>query len=198
MEPKIRLPLNSLVRIYAMHTERQIAEISRRMSPSLGYDYYAPLKNAVKYKISGESEDKISWTFKSISNPLAQSYNQSAYDNFVEKFGNKKNIELFSVSKKHKICNGLVEVKVSPNFLISTSSALNVYSIWPIVNPKLDLKMASLHNMIVKEAFSKTHGNYDFKVFDAVNSKTYSSIGNSTPQAFDVFCDTIENIISRV
>lgn len=190
----LTLSLNTFIRYYSLDPSKLVAEVSRRMQTSGGYDYYNILADAVKAKISGASEDEIEYILNRSSNPSEVAHNRAAFERFEEKFGRKRGLGVFERRGHVPLCNGKLVVLVKPLFSIETTRSFDVYNIWATQKPELDRARAGVGVHLMNLAFSRTAPNYNYKVFDAVNGKSYSTVNNTTPQAITTVAQNIVNI----
>ena len=82
-------------------------------------------------------------------------------------------------------------IVVSPQFAIEDSSGFSVFNVWAAQNPKLDRARAGVGVYLMQQAFRRTAPNYDYKMFDAVDGKTYSAVNNTIPQAIQNVARTV-------
>lgn len=190
----ITLSLNTFIRYYSLDPSKLVAEVSRRMQNSGGYDYYSILADAVKAKASGSTEDEIEYILNRSSNPSEVAHNRAAYEKFDEKFGRKRGLEVFERKGRVRMCEGKLVVTVNPLFSIKSARSFDVYSIWATQKPELDRARAGVGVYLMNDAFSRTVPNYDFKMFNAINGKKYSTFNNTTPQAVTAIARNIVNI----
>ncbi len=174
-----------------MPHSRLVGEINRRMQTSGGYQYYAILATAVRAKIDGASNDEIQYILSRPSNPSEVSHNKSAYNVFLEKFGSKNNVQLFNKKGTVSLCEGKLSISVSPLFAIETSKSFDVYNIWATQGSQLNRDSAGVGVHLMKRAFEKTAPNYKYKMFDAVEGKTFGAINKDIPQAIGALSKSI-------
>lgn len=185
-KPFLTLSLNTFVRYYAMDTSKLVAEIYRRMQQSGGYDFYRILNEAIRAKIKGRSDDEIQIILNSSSNINEVSHNKAAYDVFFEKFGKKKGLAEFEKKGQVKLADGQLSVLVSPTFSIENSSGFSVYQVWATQSVVMDRAIAGVAVNLMQRAFQKTAPNYEYKLFDAVEGKQFSTVNNTTQQAVEI------------
>lgn len=190
----ITLSLNTFIRYYSLDPSKLVAEVSRRMQTSGGYDYYNILADAVKAKASGRTEDEIEYILNRSSNPSEVAHNRAAYEKFDEKFGRKRGLSVFERRGRVRLCDGRLIVVVNPLFSIETARSFDVYNIWATQKPELDRARAGVGVHLMREAFSRTAPNYNYKLFNAVDGKSYSAVNNTTPQAITTIAQNIVNI----
>lgn len=179
--PLLSFSLNAFVRIYAMDPSRQVAEVARRMQQAGGgYDYYRNLNSAIHAHINGKSHDEIEYILNNSAKPDEISYNKSAFQRFLEKFGSKKKISIFEKRGTVKLADGQVAVKVTPSFMVESAGVMSVYHIWASQNPKIDKLKANIACFLMQDAFQKTAPNYHYKFFDTIDAKVYSGFSNTT------------------
>jgi len=192
--PILTLSLNTFIRYYSVDHSKLIGEVSRRMQQSGGYDFYRLLSEAIKAKIRGATDDEIRFILGGTSNPSEASYNKAAYDMFMSKYGKKRGLTDFEKKGKVKLCDGELVIVVSPQFAIDDSSGFSVFNVWAAQNPKLDRARAGVGVYLMQQAFQKTAPNYDYKMFDAVDGKTYSAVNNTIPQAIQNVARTVVDL----
>ena len=164
------------------------------MQQSGGYDFYRLLNEAVKARIRGATDDEISFILGDARNPSEESYNKSAYDIFLSKYGRKRGLTDFEKKERVKLCDGELIILVSPQFAIEASSGFSVVNIWAAQNPELDRARAGVGVYLMQQAFRKTAPNYEYKMFDAVEGKTYSAVNNTIPQAIHNVARTVVSL----
>lgn len=191
--PILTVSLNTFVRYYAMDTSKLVGEINRRMQQSGGYDFYRSLTDAIRAKIRGATEDEIQSILNNSSNLSEVSYNKAAYSIFVSKYGSKRGLAEFDKKGHVKLSNGELVVSVAPTFSVETSTELSVFHIWAAQNPTMDRARASVAVYLMGAAFKRSAPNYSYKLFDAVEGKTYSAMNNATAQAVEIVA---KNIVS--
>jgi len=191
-KPIITLSLNTFIRYYSLDRSKLVAEVSRRMQSSGGYDYYSILADAVKAKASGATEDEIEYFLNRSSNPSEVAHNRAAYEKFDEKFGRKRGLSVFDRKGRVRLCDGRLLVVVKPLFSIESARGFDVYNIWATQKPELDRARAGVGVHLMDIAFSRTAPNYNYKMFNAVDGKSYSTVNNTTPQAITT---TAQNIV---
>lgn len=187
----LSISVNTFIRYYCLDMSKLITEISRRMQGVSGYNYYGMLNDSVRARANGASSDEIKFILNRSPNVSENFNNGSAFKKFEEKFGNKKNISAFDRSGKVKLCSGQLVVSVSPQFSIESSRGFSVYNIWALQTPDLDRGRAAIGVYLMQQAFIRTLPNYTYRMFSAKDGKTYSTIGNTTPQAVNEFSETI-------
>lgn len=197
MPPLLSLSLNSFVRIYAMDPARQISEVLRRVQQSSGYDFYRTLNLAIAAHINSKSQDEIAYILNNASRPDEISYNKAAFDSFDKKFGSKKKLTRFEKKGSVKLADGKIVINVSPSFMVETSASMDVYHIWAIQNPKMDKSKANCACYLMEQAFKKSAPNYQYKLFDATSSKTYSGSSNTTGLAVSSVADNMAKWIEN-
>ncbi|WP_425080054.1 hypothetical protein [Ruegeria denitrificans] len=190
----LTLSLNTFIRYYSLDPSKLVAEVSRRMQSSGGYDYYNILADAVRAKASGATEDEIEYILNRSSNPSEIAHNRAAYEMFDEKFGRKRGLGVFERKGRVRMCDGRLVVLVNPLFSIESSRSFDVYNIWATQKPELDRARAGVGVHLMNVAFSRTAPNYNYKMFNAVDGKTYSTVNNTTPQAITTIAQNIVNI----
>lgn len=184
-KPLLSLTLNSFVRLYCMDTTRQIAEVSRRMQQTGGYDYYRNLTLAIEAHIDGRSTDEIEYILNSSSKPDEVSYNRAAFNAFLNKFGKKRKISLFKRKASFYPHGRDIEIRVAPTFMVETPKSLDVYHIWATQTPRIDKSKANVACYILEAAFKKTAQNYRYKFFDATTERIYSGSSNTAALAVE-------------
>lgn len=189
--PILKLSLNTFIRYYSIDHSKLIGEVSRRMQQSGGYDFYRLLSEAIKAKIRSATDDEIRFILGSSSNPSEENYNRAAYEMFLSKYGRKRGLTDFRKKGRVKLCDGELEIFVSPQFAIESSSGLSVFNVWAAQNPELDRARAGVGIYLMQQAFRKTAPNYDYKMFNAVDGKTYSAVNNTIPQAIQNVARTV-------
>ncbi len=192
--PIIRLSLNTFIRYYSIDPSKLVGEISRRMQSVGGYDYYNTLADAVCAKASGATQDEIEYILGRSSNPSEVAHNKAAYEAFECKFGKKKGLGVFEKKDEVKMCGGQLLILVNPLFYIETAKSFEVYNIWATQKPTLDRARAGVGVHLMKEAFRKSAPNYQYKMFDAVDGKTYSAVNNTIPQAVESVARSIVDL----
>ncbi|MDE4276606.1 hypothetical protein PXK58_20025 [Phaeobacter gallaeciensis] len=190
----LTINVNTFIRYYSIDPSKLVGEVSRRMQQPGGYDYYRLLSDAIKAKIENASDDEIQLILSGSSNPSEVSYNRSAYEVFVSKFGKKKNISIFEKKGQVKLLDGELVIVASPAFSHQTANEFSVYNIWAAQNPPLDRARAAVGVYLLQQAFKKSVPNYQYKVFDAVTGKTYGAVNNATAQAVGQVAKTIIDI----
>lgn len=192
--PILTLSLNTFIRYYSIDHSKLIGEVSRRMQQSGGYDFYRLLGEAIKAKIRCATDDEIRFILGGSSNPSEENYNKAAYDMFLSKYGTKRGLTGFGKKGRVKLCDGELEISVSPQFAIETSSGFSVFNVWAAQNPELDRARAGVGVYLMQQAFRKTAPNYDYKMFNAVDGKTYSAVNNTIPQAIQNVARTVVSL----
>jgi hypothetical protein len=192
--PILTLSLNTFIRYYSIDHSKMIGEVSRRMQQSGGYDFYRLLNEAIKAKIRGATDDETRFILGGTSNPSEESYNKAAFDMFMSKYGKKRGLTDFDKKGRVKLCDGELVILVSPQFAIEAASGFSVFNVWAAQNPELDRTRASVGVYLMQQAFRKTAPNYDYKMFNAVDGKTYSAINNTIPQAIQNVAQTVVNL----
>ncbi|AKI03200.1 hypothetical protein IMCC20628_04530 [Hoeflea sp. IMCC20628] len=187
----LTLSLNTFIRYYSLDPSKLVGEISRRMQKSGGYDFYGMLSDAIRAKIRGATEDEIQFILGRSNNPSEVSYNRTAFDVFMSKFGKKRGLAIFEKKGRIKLCDGELIILASPLFSIESSSGFSVYNVWATQNPALDRVRAGVGVHLLNKAFQKSAPNYDYKMFDAVEGKVFSTVGNTIPRAIDTVAKTI-------
>ena len=92
------------------------------------------------------------------------------------------------------MCGGSLTIVANPLFSIETARGFDVYNIWATQKPDLDRARAGVGVYLMKRAFSRTAPNYNYRMFNAVDGKSYSTINNATPQAVNTVAQTIVDI----
>ncbi|WP_425645893.1 hypothetical protein [Agrobacterium leguminum] len=174
-----------------MDTARQIAEVARRMQPSAGYNFYRSLNMAIQAHIDQKSQDEIDYILNKSSSPGEVSYNKSAFNKFIERFGKKKKIYSFEKKGSFSLASGKLLIRVSPQFMVENAGVMTVYHVWTMQNPQMDKARASCACYILQEAFKKTAPNYEYKLFDAVSGKVYSGTNNTAALAVESVAENI-------
>lgn len=192
--PILTLSLNTFIRYYSIDHSKLIGEVSRRMQQSGGYDFYRLLSEAIKAKMRGATDDEVRFILGGTSNPSEESYNKAAYDMFMSKYGKKRGLTDFDKKGRVKLCDGELVIVASPQFAIEASSGFSVFNVWAAQNPKLDRARAGVGVYLMQQAFRTTAPNYDYKMFDAVDGKTYSAVNNTIPQAIHNVAKTVVNL----
>ena len=192
--PVLTLSLNTFIRYYSIDHSKLIGEVSRRMLQSGGYDFYRLLTEAIKAKIRGATEDEIRFILGGTTNPSEESYNKSAYEVFMSKYGKKRGLTDFDKKGRVNLCNGELVVLVSPQFAIEATSGFSVFGVWAAQNPVLDRARAGVGVYLMQQAFRRTAPNYDYKIFDAVSGRTFSKVNNTIPQAIQNVARTIVSL----
>ena len=190
----ITLSLNTFIRYYSLDPSKLVAEVSRRMQSSGGYDYYNILADAVRAKTSGATEDEIEYILNRSSNPSEVAHNRAAYEMFNERFGRKRGLSAFDKTGRLRFCDGKLMIVVKPLFSIESARSFDVYNIWATQKPELDRARAGVGVHLMNVAFSRTAPNFDYKMFNAVDGKTYSTVNNTVPQAISTIAENIVNI----
>ena len=190
----LTLNLNTFIRYYSLDPAKLVAEVSRRMQSSGGYDYYNILADAVRAKASGKTEDEIEYILNRSSNPSEVAHNRAAYVMFDEKFGRKRGLSVFERKGRVRMCDGRLIILVNPLFSIEWSASLISYNIWAAQKPEPNRARAGVGVHLMNVAFSRTAPNYNYKMFNAVDGKTYSTVNNTTPQAISTIAQNIVNI----
>lgn len=185
-KPFLTLSLNTFVRYYAMDTSKLVAEVYRRMQQAGGYDFYRILNEAIRAKIKRRSDDEILSILNSSSNVNEVSHNRAAYEVFVEKFGKKKGLSEFEKKGQVKLADGQLQILVAPTFSVENASGLTVYHVWATQSIAIDRAIAGVSVHLMQRAFQKTAPNYEYKLFDAVEGKQYSTVNNTTQQAVEI------------
>ncbi len=168
-----------------MDHSKLVGEIDRRMQQTGGYDFYKILADAIRAKIRGATEDEIQFILGRSNNPSEVSYNKAAYEMFLSTFGRKKGLSEFHKKGKIKLCKGELLVTTAPLFSVEASTGFTVYNIWATQTPNLDRARAGVGVHLMKRAFRTSAPNYDYKVFDAVEGRIYTTVNNTIPQAVD-------------
>lgn len=192
--PILTLSLNTFIRYYSIDHSKLIGEVSRRMQQSGGYDFYRLLGEAIKAKIRCATDDEIRFILGGSSNPSEENYNKAAYDMFLSKYGAKRGLTDFGKKGRVKLCDGELEISVSPQFAIESSSGFSVFNVWAAQNPELDRARAGVGVYLMQQAFRKAAPNYDYKIFNAVDGKTYSAVNNTIPQAIQNVARTVVSL----
>ncbi|MEH6476268.1 MAG: hypothetical protein V7727_11295 [Sneathiella sp.] len=190
----LTLSLNTFIRYYSMDRSRLVGEIDRRMQQSGGYDFYKILADAVRAKIRGATDDEIQFILGRSSNPSEVSYNKAAFEAFLLKFGKKKGLSEFDKKGKVRLCDGELVVTTAPLFSVEASTGFSVYNIWATQTTTLDRARAGVGVYLMQRAFSKSAPNYDYKMFDAVERRTYGTANNAIPKAIDSFARSIVDL----
>ena len=190
----LTLSLNTFIRYYSLDPSKLVAEVSRRIQSSRGYDYYNILADAVIAKASSATEDEIEYILNRSSNPSEVAHNRAAYEMFVEKFSRKRGLGVFQRKGRVRMCEGRLVITVNPLFSIETARSFDVYNIWATQKPELDRARAGVGVHLMNVAFSRAAPNYKYKMFNAVDGKTYSAVNNTTPQAISTIARNIVNI----
>lgn len=190
----ITLSLNTFIRYYSLDPSKLVAEVSRRMQSSGGYDYYNILADAVRARASGATDDEIEYILNRSSNLSEVAHNRAAFEKFDEKFGRKRGLSVFEQKGRVRMCDGRLAITVNPLFSIESSRGFEVYNIWATQKPELDRARSAVGVHLMNIAFSRTAPNYDYKMFNAVDGKTYSTVNNTTPQATSAIAQNIVNI----
>jgi len=190
----ITLSLNTFIRYYSLDPSKLVAEVSRRMQSSGGYDYYNTLADAVRAKASGATQDEIEYILNRSSNPSEVAHNRAAYERFDEKFGRKRGLGAFKRKGRVRMCNGRLVILVNPLFSIESARSFDVYNVWAAQKPEIDRARAGVGVHLMNVAFSRTVPNYNYKLFNAVDGKSYSTVNNTTPQAIAAIAQNIVNI----
>jgi hypothetical protein len=162
---------------------KQMAEISRRIHQTgNGYDFYKSLTLAIRAYIENKTRDEIDLILNSPVNPAESNLNRLAFESFERKFGKKKSkMSLFEKRQRLFLADRRISVTVSPTFTIETASGFEVYHVWATQNPQVNKHMGGMACYICKEAFRKSSSsNYDFKFFDSVGEKVFSTFYNNT------------------
>ena len=190
----LTLSLNTFIRYYSMDTSKLVAEVSRRVQSSGGYDYYNILADAVRAKASGATGDEIEYILNRSSNPSEAAHNRAAYEIFDAKFGRKRGLGVFERKGRVRMCSGQLIILVNPLFSIESTRSFDVYNIWATQKPDLDRARAGVGVHLMNVAFSRSAPNYNYKMFSAVNGKSYATVNNTTPQAITAIAQTIVDI----
>ncbi|GAB2207497.1 hypothetical protein ROS1_43140 [Roseibium sp. ROS1] len=190
----ITLSLNTFIRYYSLDPSKLVAEVNRRMQSSGGYDFYNILADAVRAKASGATQDEIEYILNRSSNPSEVAHNRAAYERFEEKFGRKRGLAVFERQGRVRMCDGRLVILVNPLFSIESARSFDVYNVWATQKPELDRARAGVGVHLMKVAFRRSAPNYSYKLFNAVDGKTYSTVNNTTPQAIDAIAQNIVNI----
>jgi hypothetical protein len=164
------------------------------MQSSGGYDYYNILADAVRAKALGKTEDEIDYILNRSSNPSEIAHNRAAYLMFDEKFGRKRGLSVFEKKGRVRMCDGRLIILVNPLFSIASTRSFDVYNIWAAQKPELNRARAGVGVHLMNVAFSRTAPNYNYKMFNAVDGKAYSTVNNTTPQAISAIAQNIVNI----
>lgn len=196
--PVLTLSLNTFIRFYSIDHSKLIGEVSRRMQQSGGYDFYRLLSEAIKAKIRCATDDEIRFILGGTSNPSEENYNKAAYEVFLLKYGRKRGLTDFGKKGRIRLCDGDLEIVVSPQFAIETSSGFSVFNVWAAQNPELDRARAGVGVYLMQQAFRKVAPNYDYKMFNAVDGKTYAVVNNTTPQAIQNVARTVVSLAKDV
>jgi len=96
------------------------------------------------------------------------------------------------------MCEGQLVILVNPLFSVVSARSFDVYNIWATQKPELDRARAGVGVHLMNRAFSRTLPNYDYKMFNAIDGKTYSTVNNTTPQAINLTAENIVNIAMNV
>ena len=132
----LTLNLNTFIRYYSLDPSKLVAEVSRRMQSSGGYDYYNILADAVRAKALGKTEDEIDYILNRSSNPSEIAHNRAAYLMFDEKFGRKRGLSVFEKKGRVRMCDGRLIILVNPLFSIASTRSFDVYNIWAAQKPE--------------------------------------------------------------
>lgn len=196
--PVLTLSLNTFIRFYSIDHSKLIGEVSRRMQQSGGYDFYRLLSEAIKAKIRSATDDEIRFILGGTSNPSEENYNKAAYEVFLLKYGRKRGLTDFGKKGRIRLCDGDLEIVVSPQFAIETSSGFSVFNVWAAQNPELDRARAGVGVYLMQQAFRKVAPNYDYKMFNAVDGKTYAVVNNTTPQAIQNVARSVVSLAKNI
>jgi hypothetical protein len=164
------------------------------MQSSGGYDFYNILADAVRAKASGSTDDEIEFILNRSSNLSEAAHNRAAYERFDTKFGRKRGLDVFERKGRIRMCDGKVLIVVKPLFSIESTRGFEVYNIWATQKPELDRARAGVGVHLMNVAFSRSAPNYDYKMFNAVDGKTYATVNNTIPQAISSVAQDIVNI----
>lgn len=186
------MTLNSFLRVYSLDASRQIAEISKRMQQSGGYDYYRISNEAIRSKVNGGSLDEINYLLNSSSNPSEISHNKAAFEVFDAKFGTKRGLEVFRERKNYSMIDGKLSIIVSPIFSHKTKNALSIYHVWATQVPTMDRTLAGIGLHIIRQAFKRSNG--ELKLFDAVSGTIFNTTSNLSARAADMTAKRIVEI----
>lgn len=190
----LTINLNTFIRYYSIDPSKLVGEVGRRMQQTGGYDFYRTLAEAIKAHIRGATDDEIQFILGGASSPSEVSYNKSAYEMFMKKFGKKRSLSEFDKKGRVRLCGGELVVVTSPIFSVETISEFSVFNVWAAQNPVLDRARAAVGVYLMQQAFKRSAPNYQYKVFDAVSGKTYGSVNNATAQAVEQVSKSIIDI----
>jgi len=175
--------LSPFIKICMSDTGEQISDVQKKINSSDGYDYYRTLKSAIKGHIAGLEPEDISMILESGSSPAERSYNTSAYNVFVSKFGKSKSISTVQMPKKHEFFKSGIEIIFDPLFSIETTKGISTYSIWANKSPALSQKYGAVACYLQREAYKNTAlSNSTFFFVDLTKGNAYSEkqITNNT------------------
>ncbi len=179
----INLGLNAFLKLAALNMPQQMTEVTKRVaSETSGYDYYRPLRRAIKAFINNEENDKIYAILLSSPKESEKEYNKSAFESFVKKFARqRKKLSVFNGKATLSLAKKRLIIRVEPIFVLETREGFDVYHIWATQKPELKRHLSAMGCYICNEAFHNTrYANYNFKLFDAVAGRIATKPTNAS------------------
>ncbi|MDW4548843.1 hypothetical protein R5H32_05700 [Defluviimonas sp. D31] len=195
----MKFSLSTYIKLCLLDTGRQISEIQKKLSSTGGFDFYWTLSKAIAAYIDGKSDDEINDILLSSSSPSQQTYNTAAYENFIKRFGKKKNMSILNKKKTNTFFTGGIAIVFDPLFSIEDSSGIHVYSIWANQKPELTQKYGAVACYLQREAYKNSAlANSKFYFADLAAGRIYSEsqITNSTSIIAKTDLKKINNMVS--